>query len=108
MTRPPVSGRDDLSALGYRDPGITDEYEADFFVEFAFQELELGNHASALSNFEFALEARERISGPDHPEIVVILDGLAKLLRQNGREEKAAGLEARAEALRVKIVASAD
>ncbi|MEE8199821.1 MAG: tetratricopeptide repeat protein [Candidatus Acidoferrales bacterium] len=49
-----------------------------------------------------ALAIREKILGPDHPRVALVLENYATLLRQTGREPQAAEMEARATAIRAK------
>jgi hypothetical protein len=44
----------------------------------------------------------ERALGPEHPNVPKILDNYAALLRETGRADEAAEMEARAKAIRAK------
>jgi len=74
--------------------------EADLLQELAFQELESGRHESARRNFKLALEGHERVSGKNHPHVLVVLEPLAELLREQGESRAAEAMESRAETLR--------
>jgi serine/threonine-protein kinase len=59
-----------------------------------------GKYAEAEPLFRRALALREKALGPDHPELVEVLEGYAAVLRQIDRPEEAARLQQRAKAIR--------
>jgi CHAT domain-containing protein/Tfp pilus assembly protein PilF len=63
-----------------------------------------GKYDEALPSFESALEIRERVLGPDHPDIVSAINGLALLHYNKGAYSKAEPLFQRALAIREKAL----
>jgi tetratricopeptide (TPR) repeat protein len=55
-------------------------------------------HARAEPLYRRALEIREKAFGPDHPGVVMILENMAWLYREMGRDQDAELLERRAAA----------
>ena len=53
--------------------------------------------------YQRALSIYEKALGPEHPNVATSLENYAALLRKVGREAEAAGMEARAEAIRAKL-----
>ncbi len=95
-----------LSAeLANSGPGMARYHEV---LELAAKSLDgrlLGNSdgtnapvAEAL--FKRALEIYEQLVGPNDPELAIVLDNYAEFLRQQGRQQKADELEARAKKVR--------
>ncbi len=62
-----------------------------------------GRHTEAESLFRRALAILEKSVGPDHPAIAETLNHLATLFVKTGRWEEAAGLAARARAIRERL-----
>src|SRR5206468_327042 len=44
-----------------------------------------GRHVDALAHYKVALARREKLYGPDHPEVVQVLNNLANAYTINGR-----------------------
>ncbi len=57
---------------------------------------------SRWAGYQRALAIREGTLGPERPELATSLENYAVLLRETGRREKAAEMEARAKAIRAK------
>ena len=53
--------------------------------------------------YDRALAIYEKAFGPEHPNVAASLANYAALLPEVGREAEAAGMEARAEAIRTKL-----
>ncbi len=62
----------------------------------------LGNYAEAAPLFRRSLTILERALGPEHPNVPKVLVNYAALLRETGRADEAAEMEARAKAIRAK------
>ncbi len=61
-----------------------------------------GNYAEAEPLYRRSLAIREKALGPEHPDVAQSLDNYAALLRETGRADEAAEMEARAKAIRAK------
>jgi tetratricopeptide (TPR) repeat protein len=61
-----------------------------------------GNYAEAEPLFQRSLAIREQALGPEHPDVATSLENYAALLRETGRADEAAEMEARAKAIRAK------
>jgi Tetratricopeptide repeat len=61
-----------------------------------------GRYAKAEPLARRALAIREKALGPEHPKLATALENFASLLRNLGRSEEGATLEARARAIRAK------
>ena len=61
-----------------------------------------GRYAKAKPLYKQALAITEKALGPEHPAVATVLENYAMLLRETGRDTKAANLEARAKAIRAK------
>ncbi len=61
-----------------------------------------GNYAEAEPLYQRALAIWERALGPEHPDVAKVLNSYASLLRETGRADEAAEMEARAKAIRAK------
>ncbi len=62
----------------------------------------LGKYAEAEPLFRLSLAIRENSLGPEHPDVAQSLENYAALLRETGRADEAAEMEARAKAIRAK------
>ncbi len=63
---------------------------------------EQGKYAQAEPLYQRALAIVEKALGPDRPDVAQALENYADLLSRMGRDEGAAKLEARAQAIRAK------
>ncbi len=61
-----------------------------------------GKYAEAEPLLKRALAIVEKALGPEHPDVAASLENYAALLRETGRSDEAAKMEARAEAIRAK------
>jgi tetratricopeptide (TPR) repeat protein len=61
-----------------------------------------GNYAEAEPLYRRSLAILERALGPEHPDVAQSLENYAALLRETGRADEAAEMEARAKAIRAK------
>ncbi len=61
-----------------------------------------GNYAEAEPLYRRSLAIQEKALGPEHPNVVQSLENYAALLRETGRADEAAEMEARAKAIRAK------
>ncbi len=61
-----------------------------------------GNDAAAEPLYRRSLAIKEKVLGPDHPDVATSLENYAALLRETGRVDEAAEMEARAKAIRAK------
>ena len=61
-----------------------------------------GNYAEAEPLYKRSLAIREKTLGPEHPNVAQVLENYAGLLRETNREDEAAKMEARAQAIRAK------
>ena len=59
-------------------------------------------YAEAESLLKRVLAIYEKALGPEHPDMAASLENYAALLRETGRSDEAAKMEARAEAIRAK------
>lgn len=59
-------------------------------------------YSKAEAIYQRALSIKEETNGPDHPDVVMILDNYAQLLKTANRQEEAILLEARAKTIRTK------
>jgi tetratricopeptide (TPR) repeat protein len=57
-------------------------------------------YADAESLFTRALAIREKVLGPNHPHVAIVLENMADLYNKTGRQYEAAQLHARAKAIR--------
>src|SRR5256884_4355723 len=64
----------------------------------------LKNYTEAESNFQRALEIREKTFGPEHPEVADVLINIALLRREEGRFSEAEAFFDRALAIREKVL----
>ncbi len=62
----------------------------------------LGEYAAAEELFKQAIEMLERAFGPEHPDVAVVLENYAALLRKMGRAKNAEETERRAAKIRAK------
>ncbi len=62
----------------------------------------LGNYADAEPLYRRSVAIWEMALGPEHPHVAQGLDNYAALLRETGRADEAAEMEARARAIRAK------
>lgn len=62
-----------------------------------------GDYTKAESVYQEALALKETTSGPDHPDVAMILENYARLLRMANRAKEATPLEIRAKAIRAKL-----
>ena len=67
----------------------------------------MGDYEKALPLYQRALEIREKVLGPQHPDVATTLNNLAVLYRQMGDYEKALPLYQRALDIREKVLGSA-
>ena len=61
-----------------------------------------GNYAEAAPLYRRSLAILEKALGPEHPNVAQSLENYAALLRETGRADEAAAMEARAKAIRAK------
>ncbi len=61
-----------------------------------------GNYAEAEPLYRRSLAIMEKALGPEHPNVATNLENYAALLRETGRADEAAEMEARAKAIRAK------
>ena len=61
-----------------------------------------GNYAAAAPLYRRSLAILERALGPEHPDVAQSLENYAVMLRETGRADEAAEMEARAKAIRAK------
>ena len=61
-----------------------------------------GQYEKAEAQYKKALQLKEELSGPDHPDIVTILENYAALLREAKRYSEAENLASRAAAIMAK------
>ncbi len=61
-----------------------------------------GNYAEAAPLYRRSLAIMENALGPEHPNVATSLENYAALLREIGRADEAAEMEARAKAIRAK------
>ena len=61
-----------------------------------------GHYAEAEPFYQRSLAIWEKALGPEHPDVATTLKNYAALLRQTARADEAAGMEARAKAIRAK------
>ena len=61
-----------------------------------------GRYSEAEPLYARALTIREKTLDPEHPDLATSLENYAALLRQTGRADEAARMEARAKAIRAK------
>ena len=76
-------------------------------VALADQYQEADRIESALDRYRQALTIQEDALGPEHPVVVVTLDGYARALSKAGRAAEAASMEDRARRIRAQAEASA-
>ncbi len=69
-------------------------------TNLAWMYLDQGKFEPAESSFQRALKIREKVFGPDHPDVADSLENYAGLLRETGRPAEAAKLETRAAEIR--------
>ncbi|MCH7977655.1 MAG: tetratricopeptide repeat protein [Acidobacteria bacterium] len=62
----------------------------------------MGKYAEAEPLFKQSLTITEKALGPENPNVTSVLENYADLLRKTGRDDEAAEMEARAEAIRAK------
>ncbi len=60
------------------------------------------NYAEAEPLYQRALAIWEKALGPEHPNVATALENYAALLRETGRNDGAAEMESRANAIRAK------
>jgi tetratricopeptide (TPR) repeat protein len=65
-----------------------------------------GQYGKAEPLYQRALAIWEKALGPEHPHLATGLENYAVLLRAIGRQEEAATMEARAQAIRTKAASS--
>ncbi len=61
-----------------------------------------GKYTKAEPLYQRSLTIREKVLGPEHPNVATSLENYASLLRATNRSSEAAPLEARAKAIRDK------
>ncbi len=61
-----------------------------------------GHYAEAEPLYQQSLTIYEKALGPEHPDVAKSLENYAALLRETGRADEAAEMEARAKAIRAK------
>ena len=61
-----------------------------------------GKYAEAESLLKSAFAIAEKVLGPEHPDVALILENYTVLLRETDREAEAVEMEARAKAIREK------
>ena len=61
-----------------------------------------GNYAEAEPLYQRSLAIWEKALGPEHPNVAQRLENYAALLRETGRDDRAADMEDRANAIRAK------
>jgi tetratricopeptide (TPR) repeat protein len=61
---------------------------------------EQGRYSEAAKLAEEALTVAEKIFGPDHPNVEIVYENMAKLYRKTGKEDEAERLEERARRIR--------
>ncbi len=59
-------------------------------------------HSKAEAIYQRALSIKEETNGPEHPDVAIILEHYAQLLKTANRQKEAILLEARAKAIRTK------
>jgi hypothetical protein len=82
--------------LGQDHPDV-----ADALAALADHHAGQADDTGAVALYRQALDIRERALGPDHLQVAMTLEVTAGLLRRMHLEEKAGGLEARAQAIRI-------
>ncbi|MDH3378153.1 MAG: tetratricopeptide repeat protein, partial [Gammaproteobacteria bacterium] len=82
-------------ALGPDNPDLATAYGNLALILAAQEKIE-----RAEGHYRSALAIRERVLGLDHPQVADILDALASLLGENGRENEAELLATRAKVIR--------
>src|SRR4029450_11660985 len=78
--------------------------EARKLYKKAFDLRRAGKYDEALPSAERALEIRERVLGPDHPDVAAAIDGLAGIYSYRGEYVKAEPLYKRALDIREKAL----
>ncbi|HYH94860.1 tetratricopeptide repeat protein [Hyalangium sp.] len=66
--------------------------------------LELGRYEEALQECEAALALREKVLGPEHPEVASSLSDLGNVFQKQGQYEKVRQMDARVLAIREKVL----
>ena len=61
-----------------------------------------GKHTEAEPLYQRSLAIQEKALGPEHPDVATSLENYAKLLSETNRDDEAAEMEARAQAIREK------
>jgi CHAT domain-containing protein/Tfp pilus assembly protein PilF len=84
---------DELRAATENDRALQ---EARMLCEECLKKQVMGPPVSAYTSIERALEIRERVLGPDHPDVAVALNGLGRLHRSKGDQAKAESIFQRA------------
>ena len=81
---------------------IIDETVALDYLALSYREQ--GRYIEAEQLLKRSLLIRKKAFGPEHPAVALSLENYASQLRETGRDAKAAGLEARAQAIHAKNV----
>ena len=91
-------------ALAIREKALGPEHSdvATTLKDLAILYLDQLRYGEAEPLFKRSLEITEKALGPEHLDVAFSLENYAYLLRRTGREEEAAKMEARAEAIRAK------
>jgi CHAT domain-containing protein/Flp pilus assembly protein TadD len=76
--------------------------KADELINKAFALYQAGKSAEAIPLGQQALAIREKLLGPDHPDVAMVLDGLGSLYEKEGRYSEAEPLYKRALTIREK------
>ncbi len=74
--------------------------EARRLNEEAVASYRAGKYSQAEALIERSLAIREKVLGPEHPDVAQSLENYAALLRKTNREAESARMEARAKAIR--------
>jgi TonB family protein len=82
----PIPGGDRGTGMARAGIPAADANNLDFdsLIRLGAQKLELGNEADAEGYFRKALEAGDRTLGPDHPDLVLVVNDLTRLYLKRG------------------------
>src|SRR5262249_41044542 len=95
----PAQGRGIAKKLNFVSPLIGKAYE---LINKASALIQVGKSAEAIPLAQQVLAIREKLLGPDHPDVAMVLDGLGSLYKKEGRYTEAEALYKRALAIREK------